>query len=215
MDKVQISDVTQQFSQIDLEGLDASDVLKKIDIESAQSIDEVAKATFMGNPVWVLGQVGFFGRGFRLVVPAASYQQFREVLLASGAVELSPESYHILRVESGLPAAGTELTDEYTPLEVGMEQAISDSKGCYPGQEVIARQVTYNKITQRFVRLKLHTPAFPGDRLYFEDKRAGKITSAVVSPRFGPRALAVVRKPYFEPGTILRAGEEGVSGTVE
>ncbi len=121
---------------------------------------------------------------------------------------LSPDSRHILRVEAGLPAAGAELSEEYTPLEAGMEHAVSGDKGCYPGQEVLARQVTYDKVTQRLVGLKLSEPVTPGKRLLAEGKPAGVVTSAAVSPRFGAIALGVVKRPHHEVGTRLEVETE-------
>jgi glycine cleavage system aminomethyltransferase T len=69
---------------------------------------------------------------------------------------------------------------------------------------VLARQITYEKVTQRLVGLRLNRPTTVKMRLEAEGKPAGIITSAVISPRFGPIALAVVRRPYFEPGSLLR-----------
>ena len=130
-------------------------------------------------------------------------------LAGAGVEQLSPESHHILRVEAGLPAAGAELTEEFTPLEAGLEYAVSGAKGCYTGQEVLARQTTYDKVTQHLVRLRLEAPAGAGERLWAGDKVVGVITSAAVSPRFGPVALGVVKRPHHEPGSELTAGEGG------
>jgi folate-binding protein YgfZ len=135
------------------------------------------------------------------------------VLQDAGAAELSAETWQVLRVEVGLPAASAELVSEYTPLEIGLVEAVAAEKGCYTGQEVIARQITYDKITQHLVGLKLESPAEPGGRLYAEDRPVGTLTSAALSPRFGPLGLAVVRRPFHQLGSLLSLGkpEEGGS----
>jgi tRNA-modifying protein YgfZ len=205
MDKVQINDVSSEFSQVELDGLITDGVLRKIGLDSLPALDEIIEMEFRGNPLWVIGKSGYSGHGVLLVAPARSQIELKEALLASAAVVLSPQSYHILRVESGSPTAYAELTEEYTPLEVGMEQAVSESKGCYPGQEVIARQITYDKVTQRLVGLKPDSPVLSGDRLFVDGKPVGRITSSANSPRFGPIALGVVKRPYHEAGAVLEA----------
>jgi tRNA-modifying protein YgfZ len=136
----------------------------------------------------------------------------------AGVSRISLETHTILRVESGRPEAGHELVEEYTPLEAGLEAAISDDKGCYTGQEVIARQITYDKVTRHLAGLVLAGEAHPGDQVWSltDGRSAGTITSVASSPRFGRIALAILRRPYLPPGTELRAGdkEEGVIATV-
>jgi folate-binding protein YgfZ len=102
-----------------------------------------------------------------------------------------------MRVEAGLPAAGAELSEDYTPLEAGLAAAISSTKGCYTGQEVLARQITYDKVTQHLCGLRLTRRAQPGGRVWAPDgSPVGRVTSAATSPRFGEIALAVVKRPH-------------------
>ena len=110
-----------------------------------------------------------------------------------------------MRIEKGIPAAGHELVEDYTPLEIGFRCAISDNKGCYTGQEVIARQINYDKVTKHLVGLCLEKIPLENLTLYSGENNqpAGKVTSSELSPRFGPIALAVVKRPFHEPGTEL------------
>jgi len=137
-------------------------------------------------------------------------------LAEAGARGLVGEAYETVRVEAGLPAAGRELTDAYTPLETGLRAAVHEAKGCYTGQEVLARQINYDKITRQMVGLRLETPVQRGAAVQVEGRGAGEVTSAVVSPRFGAIALAVVKRPHFEPGTVVMvaSGEETARGEV-
>jgi folate-binding protein YgfZ len=104
---------------------------------------QVVSGEITVNPVRILGQ---HQPGYRLLFPAAGFSEVKR-RLALPAQCHSPQAYEILRVELE-SAAGHELT-ERTPLETGLAWAVSDSKGCYTGQEVIARQITYDKITHR------------------------------------------------------------------
>ena len=114
---------------------------------------------------------------------------------------LSAETYEILRIEAGVPAAESELTDAYNPLEAGLQAAISESKGCYTGQEIIARQITYDKVTRRLVGLTSAQELKVGCTVMSEDKRVGAVTSTAISPRLGPIALAYIKRPNDIPGT--------------
>ena len=103
-----------------------------------------------------------------------------------------------------MPYCEAELTEDYTPLEIGLGAYVADDKGCYTGQEVIARQTNYDKITQRLVGLEMASETQPATRLWAEGKSVGKITSTARSPRFGHIALAVVKRPYDRVGTLLQ-----------
>lgn len=201
-DQVTLSDESANWAQIDLEGPHAAGILEKIGLQAPAEMDDLVAH----QSLRAIAQRGLAGAGYRVLAPATALAEVLRSLQTGGAVALSAESQHVLRVEAGLPASGAELTGEYTPLEAGLEHAVASDKGCYTGQEVIARQITYDKITQRLVGLKLESPAQPGERLWVEDKPVGTLTSTAVSPRFGALALSVVRRPYHQPGSELSLG---------
>ena len=93
------------------------------------------------------------------VIAAAEHGDQLRSMLAAAAPSLDQSQVEILRVEKGIPAWGSELSDQVTPLEAGLRAAISDNKGCYTGQEVIARQLNYDKVTRRMVGLLLPADA--------------------------------------------------------
>jgi len=206
IDKVSVDDASAAYTQVDLIGPEAGEGLGRLGVNRPPQVGEVLSSEVAGNPLRVLGQRGF---GYRLLVPAASSGEVAALLSEAGVIALSAESYTILRVEAGLPAAGHELVEEYTPLEAGLEWAISEAKGCYTGQEVIARQITYDKVTRHLVGLQVEGEVSVGERLWSsqEERPAGTITSAAISPRFGPIALGIIRRPFDEPGTRLAIGE--------
>ncbi len=123
-------------------------------------------------------------------------------------VEVDGETFNVLRVEAGIPVAGAEITEDFNPWEALFDNSISLSKGCYNGQEVVARLHSYAKIKQRLRGLRLPNSLglaeLAGVSLGCNGKAAGRVTSAVESPRFGPIALAYVREDAFEPGQVLQ-----------
>jgi folate-binding protein YgfZ len=113
--------------------------------------------------------------------------------------EASEEEFERWRVESGIPHWGRELDDSILPAEAGLEEThISFSKGCYPGQEPVARQHYRGKINRRLRVLDVDGEAQPGDELTFEGKTVGRITSAVRGV-----ALAYVRREVPEDAVLL------------
>ena len=214
MDKVTVDDASAEFDQIDLLGPHAPQVLAHLGATSLLTTGETVSLTFGGVVMRVLGPDRAFRLGFRLLLPAEISSELQSVLLGLGALRLDLETMDMLRIEAGFPEAVHELTDQYTPLETGLGLAISDDKGCYTGQEIIARQITYDKVTQYLSGLRLKMAAQNGERIWAEGKAVGVVTSSCVSHRFGPIALAVIKRPYSQPETIVTVGEQGVAAQV-
>ena len=120
------------------------------------------------------------------------------------------QALEIARIEAGIPRFGADMDETNLAPEAGIEErAISYSKGCYIGQEVIARIRTYGQVAKslRGLLLSDDLAELPkkGDKLFHGDKEAGFITSAVASPTFRRNiALGYVRREWNEPGTELR-----------
>jgi folate-binding protein YgfZ len=152
--------------------------------------------------------------GIDVFAPAAERDRVHEALLAAGAVEVSPEAAEILRIEAGRPRFGAEMGTETMPAEAGIvEQAVSFTKGCYIGQETVARLHYKGKPNRHLRGLRLSSPAQPGAPLRLGEKEVGTLGSAAVSPAFGPIGLAILRREA-EPGATLAVGEDGVTGEV-
>ncbi len=100
----------------------------------------------------------------------------------AGAIELTDDDYLELRVLAGVPAGGAELTDARHPLEAGLAADISFTKGCYTGQEVVARQDAYGKVTRRLVGLAFGAPPASGETLASEAKEGCSVTSVAPEP---------------------------------
>jgi tRNA-modifying protein YgfZ len=145
---------------------------------------------------------------------AAEAERLREALLEAGAAEVGPEAVEILRIEAGTPRFGAEMSTETMPAEAGIvETAVDFTKGCYIGQEPVAR-LHYKGRPNRHLRgLELSAPADQGATLRLGEKDVGRIGSACVSPAHGPIALAIVRREA-EPDAELAVGEDDVTARV-
>jgi tRNA-modifying protein YgfZ len=152
--------------------------------------------------------------GIDLIVKSAETERLREALITAGAVAVGPEAEEIVRIEAGTPRFGAEMGTETMPAEAGIvERAVSFTKGCYIGQEPVAR-LHYKGRPNRHLRgLQLSAPAAPGSSLRLGEKEVGKIGSSAVSPARGPIALAIVRREA-EPEVELVVGEDGVTARV-
>lgn len=205
-DQVRVEDHSPDYQQIDLCGPRADRLVEKLGFTHLPGGDELISAELDGETIFLMGSTTQLWLGVRLLAPQSTYPSILAVFDRASVPLLTPELYHVLRVEAGLPWSGFELNDNYTPLETGLDGAISPTKGCYTGQEVIARQITYDKITQRMCGLHLEASAIPGTPVWGENRQIGTVTSAVRSPRFGWLALAILRRPNFAPGTELQVG---------
>jgi folate-binding protein YgfZ len=123
----------------------------------------------------------------------------------------SQDAYHARRIELGRPLPGAELTGEYNPLEAGLAWACAENKGCYTGQEIIARQVTYDKVTRTLAGIVSDQPLSVGSALSVGSRAVGAITSAAYSPLLGmPISLAIVKRPHDAAGSELQCEQKVV-----
>jgi tRNA-modifying protein YgfZ len=145
--------------------------------------------------------------GVDLIAAADDIQRLRDGLLAGGAAEVSEDAAEIIRVESGRPRLGHEMGPQTLPAEAGIvERAVSFTKGCYIGQETVARLHYKGKPNRHLRGLRLSAPAQGHEPLMLGEREVGRIGTACISPALGPIALAVVRREA-EPGTSLEVGE--------
>ncbi len=145
--------------------------------------------------------------GLDLIVRSGQRPRLSELLSGAGAIEVGEAAAEIVRVESGRPRFGAEITPEVMPAEAGIvERAIDFEKGCYIGQEPVARLHYRGKPNRRLCGLRLSAPAREGESLHLDERQVGSVGTACVSPALGPIALALVRREA-ELGDVLRVGE--------
>ena len=204
--EVTIADLTAERAILSLIGP------RSVEIAATAVLPEHAgEATDVsGVDCFAVGTAG----GVDLIAKQADAGPLRDALLAAGAVEVGPGAAEVLRIEAGRPRFGAEMSSETMPAEAGIvEDAVSFTKGCYIGQEPVAR-LHYKGRPNRHLRgLELSAPAASGARLKLGEKEVGTIGSACVSPARGPIALAIVRREA-EPGAELNVGEDGVTARV-
>jgi folate-binding protein YgfZ len=124
-------------------------------------------------------------------------------------------AFEVLRVEAGRPRYGVDLDDSVIPQEAGLnERAVSFTKGCYVGQETVARLHYRGKPNRHLRGLRLTAPASPGDEIRLGEKVVGRLGSVVVSPRHGPIALALVRREAA-PGDVVAVGGQATGKLME
>ena len=151
--------------------------------------------------------------GVDLVVEAAKESAALATLEAAGAEPVSEEAAEIVRVESGRPRFGREMTTATIPEEAGInERAVSFTKGCYIGQETVARLHYKGKPNRSLRGLRLSAPVAAGDPIRLGERELGQVGTAVLSPARGPIALAIVRREA-EPGATVAVGD-GVDAEV-
>ncbi|MFO0689469.1 MAG: glycine cleavage T C-terminal barrel domain-containing protein [Myxococcota bacterium] len=210
-----------------------------IGVEGARAGDVVACALAAGGAAapgpdqWAVGGIagaqvllaGFGWSGERAVqirVESAARAAVHAALVAAaGALgvdcgEGDRALLEVLRIESGIPALGAELDEDVLPPEARLERSIAVNKGCYVGQEIVARLRSRGQVNHLLVGLRREgSDAFvPGTALSAAGRATGEITSAAVSPTEGPIALAFVRREHAEPDSLVELASGGSARVV-
>jgi tRNA-modifying protein YgfZ len=204
--EVELEDVSGQYAILSLIGP------RGVELAGSPALPEHASETVSIEGIECLA-VGTT-LGIDLIGPAAEGERLRTALAAAGAPEVGPEAVEVLRIEAGTPRFGNEMDTTTMPAEAGIvATAVNFEKGCYIGQETVARLHYKGKPNRHLRGLKLSAPAPPGTTLSLGEKEVGKLGGSCVSPVHGPIGLAIVRREA-EPGAELRLGEDGVTARV-
>jgi tRNA-modifying protein YgfZ len=204
--QVEVADVTAERAILSLIGP------RSVEVAGGPALPENAceELRIGGAEIVAVGTA----EGIDVLCESADAGRVREALLAAGAVAVSPEAAEILRVEAGRPRFGAEMGTATMPAEAGIvEDAVSFTKGCYIGQETVARLHYKGKPNRHLRGLRLSAPAAAGSALRLGEKEVGRLGTAVVSPALGPIGLAILRREA-EPGSEVAVGEDGVTAAV-
>lgn len=209
---VQIVDVAPHYVLLTIQGPRSADLLNSAAIVSAlpQNPFSWTKATSPNGELYVTYNGRYGPPGFDLFVPIDDAKSIAEQL-ASLIKPVGLDACEISRIENGIPRFGIDMDESNLASEALRENAISYSKGCYIGQEVIARIRTYGQVAKalRLLRLpvELQQPPARGEKLFKGERDVGFITSATLSPKHGCNvALGYVRKEANAPGESLTLG---------
>lgn len=145
--------------------------------------------------------------GVDLIVEAEQAERLTAALIERGARPVAEDAVEALRVERGRPRFGVDIDETTIPQEAGLnERAVSFTKGCYVGQETVARLYYKGRPNRHLRGLRLSAPVAPGTELRLDDRVVGRLGTVARSPHHGVIALALVRREAA-PGAAVRAGE--------
>ena len=229
---VQVVDVAPHYGLLSVQGPKASEVVKALDLEA--SVLPTEPMTFVSRKDATLGEVYLMNlprtatSGFDWFVPTAALGTVADKLITAakrvGGRACGWQSLETARIEAGIPRFGADMDETNLPLEAGIEtRAVSFTKGCYIGQEVIARIRTYGQVAKSLCGLRLGDAirALPrkGDKLFWGGKEVGYVTGALASPTLKCNiAFAYVRREHNAVGaelTLRAAGGESPARIVE
>ncbi len=207
-DRVEFFDRTAETGELLVAGKDARRLLSEVGQGLLPTSPwQHALESIQGVSV-VVQKVDYAGEDCYFVTTRADdLLAVQQALAAGGAVSCDAAIVDAARIEAGFPLFGTDITDENLPQEIGRnKQAISFTKGCYLGQETVARIDAMGHVNRLLARVKFASADIPasGTELFAADKSVGMVTSSCWSPRFGsPLAFALLRRAQAAPGTQL------------
>src|SRR6266404_4609065 len=216
-----VTELTNDFALLSIQGRDAAAIVR--DAINVDVVDlprgRVSIIEWRGHQIRIIRATHTGEDGFDLFVPAESAGEIWTAISSAGAVPVGQDAFDVLRIEAGIPRHGIDMDETNVVLETGLDEAVSFTKGCYIGQEIIARIHWRGHIAKRLSGLIIENGTVQsGDKLLAEDgKEIGRITSAVSSPQLGRNvALAFVKYDYLANGTAVRvlSGSAEVAATV-
>ena len=210
-DKVSVRDLSAETAQFALHGAKADSMIDRIVDGRADS------APYCSIEIEIAGQTVILGRRksiagghWLLICPSSGAAALHRHLLDIGeAFNLRPAgslTYNLLRIRSGRPA-GLELSADYIPLEVGLWDEVSFDKGCYTGQEIIARMESRQRVAKLLVHLTMSDYVEAPAQIFADGKLAGRLTSCAKAPDGQVFALAVIKRDFADPDTALQVGD--------
>ncbi|MBF2045897.1 MAG: folate-binding protein YgfZ [Elainella sp. C42_A2020_010] len=207
-DQVELKDVTETTASFSLLGPASDELLQKLgaNVIVGQPLASHRLLSLNGIEVRVGVGSGLAIPGYTLFTSTDQAASLWQTLFAATAIPMGEQLWQQLRIEQGRPVPGQELTDDYNPLEAGLWHTISLSKGCYIGQETIARLHTYRGVKQQLWGIRLSQPAEPEAVVMVGDEKVGRLTSCMQTTD-GYRGLAYIRTKNVEPGLQVKVGD--------
>ncbi|MDY7020055.1 MAG: folate-binding protein [Cyanobacteriota bacterium] len=208
MDRVQLKDISEEYAIFSLLGSQSNQFLEKLGITTVidQPYATHQQVEIENIPVRVAVGSGLVTPGYTLIVSIDHAASLWTKLIELGAIAMGNLVWEQLRIAQGRPVPDLELTEDYNPLEAGLWKTISFEKGCYIGQETIARLNTYKGVKQRLWGLKLNAPVTVGETIQVEDQKVGKLTS-IIETEAGWFGLGYIRTKAGGQGLIVKVGE--------
>ena len=206
-DDVTLEDLTDRWAHFAIEGPDAASAAGGA--AAGLPGGRVAQEQREGETLLWLGGGELTAGGVQLMGPRFAVEA---AVAALGLPELAPEAAEILRVEAFLPRYGVDMSERNLLPETRLEHAVDYAKGCYIGQEIVARIRSRGRVNRLLVKLRTADLVHPEAPIHADGKAVGEVTSAVLSPCSGPLALGYVRREHARPGSRLEV--EGADAEV-
>ena len=219
-DAVSIQDCSTEWGMLSVQGPGAGVVLEEIWGESLEDLPTLGHRSKSTDGWMVVRRDRTGYGGFDLLLPASQLEEmWKRIATQEGVRAIGSTASNWLRTEAGVPWFGVDMNESNLPLEVGLNHAISTTKGCYRGQEIIARIVHRGHLDRRLggVVIEFETPPERGAEIQHGDQKVGSVTSAILSPRLGkPLCLAILKNDFSSPGTdvTVRYGSASHPGSV-
>lgn len=218
MEDLEIEDITAETTMLALVGPDAGKLLGLTPAQLSPDSIAVHSVRLGGFDSTAVEQaLGSLSRYWLIAMPDAAVGLWQH-LTENGAVPLGANAMEAVRVNFGVPEYGPELGEPYNPLEAGLIGSVDFAKGCYIGQEVIARLDSYKKVQKRLVSLSFDagTEVSPGEELLHDGQPVGMVTSVTPEPLIGLlKGLGYVKSANATAGTRLEvAGQEKASAEI-
>ncbi|MEM1171993.1 MAG: folate-binding protein [Cyanobacteria bacterium P01_H01_bin.35] len=208
MDKVEVKDISSEYAIFSLIGVEGKNLIAKLAGTTPPDAPLASHQLIsLGNvEIRVAVGSGLVTEGYTLIVPMNNAAEVWQMLVETGAVPMGDRLWQKLRIQEGRPAPDYELTDDYNPLEAGLWNTISFEKGCYIGQEIIARLNTYKGVKQRLWGVRLNGKAELGNVVQVGDKKVGKLTSCTET-NDGYFGLVYIRTKAGGVGLKVQVGD--------
>jgi folate-binding protein YgfZ len=213
-----VADVTSETACLTLQGQSAGEVLQKVFEQGVSVLSEngVIETTWQHVPVTIIRASHTPEDGFDLFIDSARKAELQQAVESAGAQPIGDDTFEILRVEAGIARFGIDMDDTNVVPETNLDNAVSYTKGCYVGQEIIVRIKHRGHPAKKLTGLRFQTDqqVEPGAIIRSKDNQEiGRVTSAVISPRLGSIGLGYVRYEHFADGTAVVVGD-GIEATV-
>jgi aminomethyltransferase len=206
-----VSDLTNESAMLSVQGHKAPDLMRSVFGEAVTAAGrQVTAINWKTSPVTVLRATHTAEAGFDLFFDTADATRLREALIAAGAVPVSAETAEVLRIEAGIPRYGLDMDETTVVTETNLDDAVSFTKGCYVGQEIIVRIKHRGHVAKKLAGIILSGEATitTGEKiLSVDDKEIGRVTSTTFSPALEKTiALGYVKYDYVAAGTEVKVG---------
>ena len=211
-DDIELKDATSDLTQFGLYGTTASTIVSQLPQVSSDLKPGYACA--LDDTISILRGTAPTGFGYEILAPPSLQKRLIERALDAGAVQAPSSLYELLRIEAGLPGAGHEITETFLPLEVGLRPAVSFRKGCYTGQEIIARMDSRGKLAKTLVGLRASQMLPAKATLRATDGSTGIVTSSINSPRMGWIGLGLLKPAAANPDSKVTVESQSTNNSL-